>query len=174
MGQDLTQQWLAEIHALKQQVAELLEERHLGWKSAEKWQKLYNTEAEQRRADAQMSKQEIALLKAEIQKLKGIEGVDISETTAIEQEVSLLNSVNELKAKLITVMKERDRLLSLLKTEQDNHAQTRKSLTTALGDAIDGLTKKGSGGVRGHGGQGGQGGQGKGDKGDKGAEEDTL
>jgi hypothetical protein len=28
-----------------------------------------------------------------------------------------------------------------LKLEQENHAQTRKSLTTALGDAIDSLAK---------------------------------
>ena len=39
-------------------------------------------------------------------------------------------------------MKERDRLLQALKTEQENHAQTRNSLTTALGDAIDGLTRE--------------------------------
>jgi hypothetical protein len=32
-------------------------------------------------------------------------------------------------------------LLLALKTEQTNHEQTRKSLTTALGDAIDSLAK---------------------------------
>jgi hypothetical protein len=145
MSQELTQEWLTEIKALKQQVAELLSERDTWWKSAEKWQKLYNTEAEQRRTDAKLSQQTIASLKAEIQKLSCIEQPELRDTstaTAISQEISSLNSIEELKAKLISVITERDRLLLLLKTEQENHAQTRKSLTTALGDAIDSLTKQ--------------------------------
>ncbi len=144
MSQELTQQWLGEIKALKQQVAELQAERDAGWNSAEKWQKLYNTEAEQRRTDAKMSKDAIASLKVEIQKLSFIESPQLNDTTptVIHPEIELLKSVEELKAKLIVVMKERDRLLSLLKTEQDNHAQTRKSLTSALGDAIDRLARE--------------------------------
>ena len=144
MTQELTQQWLGEIKALKQQVAELQAERDAGWNSAEKWQKLYNTEAEQRRTDAKMSKDAIASLKVEIQKLSFIESPQLNDTTptVIHPEIELLKSVEELKAKLIVVMKERDRLLSLLKTEQDNHAQTRKSLTSALGDAIDRLARE--------------------------------
>ncbi len=149
MSQELTQQWLGEIKALKQQVAELQAERDAGWNSAEKWQKLYNTEAEQRRTDAQMSKDAIASLKVEIQKLSFIESAQLNDTTptVIHPEIELLKSVEELKAKLIVVMKERDRLLSLLKTEQDNHDQTRKSLTSALGDAIDRLARERGGGV---------------------------
>ncbi len=145
MTQELTPQWLAEIKALKQHIAELQTEHDTGWQSAEKWRKLYNTEAEQRRTDAQMAQQTIASLKAQIQQIQGIEAAQLDDptaTTAIQQEVEQLESVEELKAKLIAVTKERDRLLQALKTEQDNHAQTRKSLTTALGDAIDGLTRE--------------------------------
>ncbi|MGH8002842.1 MAG: hypothetical protein ACREPR_26270 [Brasilonema sp.] len=145
MTQELTSQWLAEIKALKQQIAELQAEHDAGWQSAEKWRKLYNIEAEQRRTDAQMAQQTIASLKAQIQQIQAIEEAifdDPTAATAIEQEVEQLKSVEELQAKLITVTKERDRLLQALKTEQDNHTQTRKSLTTALGDAIDGLTKE--------------------------------
>jgi vacuolar-type H+-ATPase subunit I/STV1 len=145
MTQELTPQWLAEIKALKQHIAELQTEHDAGWQSAEKWRKLYNTEAEQRRTDAQMAQQTIASLKAQIQQIQGIEAAQLDDptaTTAIQQEVEQLESVEELKAKLIAVTKERDRLLQALKTEQDNHAQTRKSLTTALGDAIDGLTRE--------------------------------
>ncbi len=144
MSQELTQQWLGEIKALKQQVAELQAERDAGWNSAEKWQKLYNTEAEQRRTDAKMSKDAIASLKVEIQKLSFIESAQLNDTTptVIHPEIELLKSVEELKAKLIVVIKERDLLRSLLKTEQDNHAQTRKSLTSALGDAIDRLARE--------------------------------
>ncbi|MBP5974985.1 hypothetical protein HW132_20145 [Brasilonema sp. CT11] len=145
MTEELTSQWLAEIKALKQQIVEIQAEQDAGWQSGEKWRKLYNIEAEQRRTDAQMGQQTIASLKAEIQQIKGIEDARLDDPTAatvIEQQVEQLKSVEELQAKLILVTKERDRLLQALKTEQDNHTQTRKSLTTALADAINGLTNQ--------------------------------
>ncbi|MBK1988724.1 hypothetical protein A0J48_014455 [Sphaerospermopsis aphanizomenoides BCCUSP55] len=137
----LTQQWLAEIQTLKQQMAELQQKRDEAWESSQKWRQLYNTESEQRRAEAKMHQQAIASLKAELQKIQGINAETIAETTttAIESELSQLTSEEELKAKLITVTQERDRLIQALKTEQENHEQTRNNLTTALGDAIDSL-----------------------------------
>jgi membrane-associated HD superfamily phosphohydrolase len=141
----LTQQWLAEIQSLKQQLVQLQSERDEAWESSQKWRQLYNTEAEQRRNDAQMSKQAIASIKLELRKLQGIGDGILPEpiaTTIIQQEITQLTSVEELQAKLITVTKERDRLLQALKTEQDDHAQTRKSLTTALGDAIDSMARQ--------------------------------
>jgi chromosome segregation ATPase len=145
MTQELTPQWLAEIKALKQQIVELQVERDAGWQSAEKWRKLYSTEAEQRRSDAQMAQQTVDSLKKQIQLFKGLEAElldDPTATTAIQQEVEQIKSVEELKTQLIAVIKERDRVLQALKTEQENHSQTRKSLTTALGDAIDRLTRE--------------------------------
>ncbi|MEH1842407.1 MAG: hypothetical protein V7L20_27675 [Nostoc sp.] len=145
MNQDLTQQWLTEIQTLKEQMTGLQGDRDTAWESAQKWRQLYNTEAEQRRTDAQLSQQAIASLKADLHKLQGLEMEILpAETpvTAIQQEIEQLKSVEELQAKLIAVIKERDRLLQALKTEQDNHAQTRNSLTTALGDAIDSLTRE--------------------------------
>ncbi|MDM9385334.1 hypothetical protein QUB80_32280 [Chlorogloeopsis sp. ULAP01] len=145
MTQELTQQWLTEIQTLQQQVAQLQQERHVGWESAQKWRKLYNTEAEQRRTDAEFSKQTIASLKTEIERLRGIEEERFNEVTAktaIQQEIAQIKSLEELKAKVISVIKERDRLQQALKTERENHAQTRKNLTTALGDAIDSLTRE--------------------------------
>jgi uncharacterized small protein (DUF1192 family) len=145
MTQELTQQWLAEIQALKEQVVTLQTERDAGWASAEKWRKLYNTEAEQRRTDAQMAQQTIASLKVEIEKIKGIEEARLNDSTidqSLENTFSHITSVDELKTKLIALTKECHRLQQALKIEQENHAQTRKSLTTALGDAIDGLKKE--------------------------------
>ena len=144
----LTQKWLAEIQELKQQLVEQQRDRDAAWESAQKWRKLYNTEAEQRRTDADLSQKAIASLKIELHKLKGIDGtilVDSETTTAIIEEIQQIQSVQELQAKLIAVTKERDRLLQALKTEQENHAQTRKSLTTALGDAIDSLARQRAG-----------------------------
>ncbi|MEA5554724.1 hypothetical protein VB713_27740 [Anabaena cylindrica UHCC 0172] len=143
MTQDLTQKWLAEIQALKQQMAELQQKRDEAWESSQKWRQLYNTESEQRRADAKMHQQAITSIKAELQKLQGINADTIAEsaTTTIEPELAEPKSLEQLQAKLIAITKERDRLTQALKIEQDNHAQTRNSLTTALGDAIDSLTK---------------------------------
>ncbi|HEY9803135.1 MAG TPA: hypothetical protein V6D25_22430 [Leptolyngbyaceae cyanobacterium] len=145
MTQDLTQQWLAEIQTLKQQLIEEQQQRAAAWESAEKWRKLYNTEAEQRRTDADFFRQTIASLKTEIQQLKGIDGQTLPDAKAsvgIQQELAQIRTVEDLKAKLVEVIKERDRLRQALKTEQENHAQTRKSLTTALGDAIDSLARE--------------------------------
>ncbi|MBV6621723.1 MAG: hypothetical protein KI793_02015 [Rivularia sp. (in: Bacteria)] len=145
MSEDLTKQWLTEIQSLKQQIAQLQAEQVTTRESADKWRKLYNTEAEQRRTDSQLFRQTVASLKAEIQKLQGIEDATLPDSdtvTAIEQEVAQLSSTQELKTKLTLALKERDRLLQALKTEQDKHSQTRQSLTTALGDAIDGLKRQ--------------------------------
>lgn len=145
MNQDLTQEWLTEIQTIKEQMAGLQSDRDAAWESAQRWRQLYNTEAEQRRTDAQLAQQAIASLKAELHKLQGLEMETLAAgtpVTAIQQEIEQLKSVEELQAKLIAVIKERDRLLQALKTEQDNHAQTRNSLTTALGDAIDSLTQE--------------------------------
>jgi hypothetical protein len=145
MTQDLTQQWLTEIQALQESTSRLQSERNAAWESSEKWRKLYNIEAEQRRTDSQLAQQAISLLKAQIQELQGIEDGVLSDgivTKAIQKQIEQLNTVDELKAKLVAVIKERERLQQALKIEQENHALTRKSLTTALGDAIDSLTKE--------------------------------
>lgn len=144
MSEDLTQQWLGEIQALKQQLADAMTRCDEAWESAEKWRKLYNTEAEQRRTDAQLLQQEIASLKAELKKMRGIDETilpDADVNTAIQAEINQIESVQELQAKLIEAIKERASLLLALKNEQESHAQTRKSLTTALGDAIDSLAR---------------------------------
>ncbi|MEH2248041.1 hypothetical protein [Nostoc sp.] len=148
MNQDLTQQWLTEIQVLKEQMAGLQSDRDAAWESAQKWRQLYKTEAEQRRTDAQLSQQAIASLNSDLYKLQGLEVETLAAGTpviAIQQEIEQLKSVEDLQAKLIAVIKERDRLLQAFKTEQDNHAQTRNSLTTALGDAIDSLTRERAG-----------------------------
>lgn len=145
MSEDLTQKWLTEIKRLKQSIIDLQTQLTSAWESSEKWRKLYNTEAEQRRTDVQLFQQTIASLKSEIQQIKGIEDgklPDAQTANKIQDEVENLNSIKELKVKLISIMKERDRLQQALKAEQDMHVETRRSLTTALGDAIDGFKQQ--------------------------------
>ena len=148
MSQDVTQ-WLAEIKSLKQQLADAQQEREQAYASAANWQKLYETEAQQRRAEATLAKQTIADLEQQIQQLRGtsLEPVPADATPAVAAEIAPLQTPEALREKLIQVLAERDRLRQALKTEQTNHAQTRRGLTTALGDAIDQLSKqRGEGG----------------------------
>jgi hypothetical protein len=138
----LTQKWLAEIQSLTQQMTQFQRERDESWESSQKWRQLYNTEAEQRRADNKIHQEIIASVKAEVQKFSGINteaGTD--KTTVIQQQIAQFNSIEELQTQLLEVIQERDCLLQALKLEQENHTQTRKSLTTALGDAIDSLAR---------------------------------
>jgi hypothetical protein len=138
----LTQKWLAEIQSLTQQMTQFQRERDESWESSQKWRQLYNTEAEQRRADAKMHQEAIVSVKAETQKFSGINAeTGIDKTTAIQKQIAQFNSIEELQTQLLEVIQERDCLLQALKLEQENHAQTRKSLTTALGDAIDSLAR---------------------------------
>lgn len=143
MAQDVTQ-WLAEIQALRQQLAEAQQERDRAYASATNWQKLYDTEAQQRRTEATLSQHTIRQLQQEVTQLRQQLTPKVNETevtAAIEAEVTQLQTVESSKNRLIAALQECDRLVRALKTEQEHHAQTRKSLTMALGDAIDMLSK---------------------------------
>lgn len=145
MIKDVTQ-WLAEIKALKQQLTDNISERDAAYESADNWCQLYTNEAQQRRTEARLAQEQLETLKAQIQQLKGetspLKADDPEAGSVIEQELSQLQTVEELREKLKEVMVERDRLLDTLKVEQTNHAQTRKSLTAVIGDTIDQLTKE--------------------------------
>ena len=145
MSNDVTQ-WLAQIKALKQQLADSVSDRDAAYESAANWRQLYTNEAQQRRTEARLAQEQIESLKAQIQQIQGdssrLKADDPEAASAIEQEVAQLQTLEELKAKLKEVLAERDRLMDALKIEQANHAQTRKSLTAVIGDTIDQLTKE--------------------------------
>lgn len=137
-------QWLTEIKTLRQQLVEAQQEREQAYTSAANWQRLYETEAQQRRQEAAQTRHTIADLKQEIQQVKGaspLKGNGSADAATIRAEVETLTTVADLQQTLIEALTERDRLAQALKLEQANHAQTRKGLTTALGDAIDMLSK---------------------------------
>ena len=150
MAQDV-RQWLDEIKRLQQQLTEVSRDRDEAGESAAQWRQLYNTEAEQRRNDAKLTQQSIASLQLQIEKLQSFSPIVPEEDdagVARQQEVAQLQTVGELKAKLAEVLQERDRaieqvkqLTQALKQEEARHAETSRNLTTALGDAVDLLTK---------------------------------
>lgn len=162
-------QWIDEIQILQKKLTEAAQEREEAFASAAKWRSLYETEAKQRRTEADLARQNTNALKVEIQQLQelplmGFE--DNSETSthrtleiqsAAQQTVHSQaspsqvtqsqaapsgESIADLKAKLMQAWVERDRLIQALKAEQSNHTQTRQALTTALGDTIEHLTQE--------------------------------
>ncbi|MEM1169843.1 MAG: hypothetical protein AAGJ08_12385 [Cyanobacteria bacterium P01_H01_bin.35] len=150
MTQDITP-WLNEIKGLQEKIVELQTELNSAQDSASQWRQLYNTEAQQRRNESQQSQETIENLKTKVHQLKSFSLVkeDRNETlTNIEQQIENLQTLAEFKAKIIETIQERDRaveevqkLTKTLKQEQTNHANTRKSLTNALADAVDLLAK---------------------------------
>ncbi|MEB3280876.1 MAG: hypothetical protein VKK42_18330 [Lyngbya sp.] len=150
MAQDV-RQWLDEIKRLKQQLTQVQRDRDAALDSANQWRQLYSTEAQQRREEAKRNQETIATLRSQLEQLQQKLSVPTSEIVskvAINREIERLASEDELKAKLVEVMLERDRareqvrqLNESLEQEKANHLQTRNSLTTALGDTVDLLTK---------------------------------
>ncbi len=147
MNHDITQ-WLKEIESLQQKVAEAMRHQAQAEASAEHWRQLYNTEAQQRRDETDAARNQIQQLHAQIQQLQSRPKQGNAETLdAIANEVEQLPA-DRLKPKLIDRTIECDRLRQeiavlqeALQAEQDNHAKTRTSLTTALGDTVSLLSK---------------------------------
>ncbi len=144
-------QWLNEIQDLKQKLQEARATESEAVASADNWRKRYETEAIQRRNDADALRQKIQELEATIEDLKAeLEKPSIESPVEKDELADQIDqfSPEELKAQLFDVWAERDRLTELserltqdLKSEQEDHAQTRRNLTTALGDTVDMLTK---------------------------------
>ena len=133
-------QWLAEIKTLQRQLAETRTERDQAYASAANWRKLYESEAQQRRASADQSQMRIQALTQTLNSYQG-EAADESELQAIIDKVDQISGLEELRSQLVESLKLCDQLSRRLKREQASHEQTRQSLTTALGDAIDLLAK---------------------------------
>lgn len=143
MSQDV-RQWLAEIKLLQQKLAALEQERDEAYASAANWRNLYETEARQRRTDTTLSQQAIDALKTEIQQMRELPlaGEEADTLVFIRQEVNQMQGDEALKPALVRALIECDRLSHALNAEQTSHTQTRKALTTALGDTVDLLAKE--------------------------------
>jgi hypothetical protein len=140
--QENVRQWLAEIKALQQKLAQADRERDEAHASAANWRSLYETEAKQRRTEATLSRQAIDSLKAELQAAQSNPFAESNATETSPPEIDSTVDIQALQAQYLAVQRERDRLLQALKTEQLAHIDSRKQLTTALGDAIDQLNQE--------------------------------
>jgi phage shock protein A len=143
MSQDVAQ-WLAEIKSLKQQMADLQTQLQQSYQSADNWQRRYEVEAQQRRIEVGQTQDTVAQLQREILRLQGhaqIADDEQAEIVAMQAGIDATTPPEELRQRLVAVIIERDRLAAALLQEQTTHAETRRNLTTALGDAIDLLAK---------------------------------
>ena len=143
-------QWIKEIKALQQQLAEAHSERDAANESISKWRQLYNTEAIQRREEVRQYQETIAELKAKIDRLEqnSLSLTGENEAVEVEGEIEGIENLEELKVVAIEAIRERDRALKEVQSlkeevekERSDRHQTRKTLTAALGDAVDLLTK---------------------------------
>ncbi len=142
---DDVKQWLGEIKHLQQKLEAAHNERDQAFTSAANWRSLYETEAQQRRTETTLSQRAVAELKAAAQKVHAISPLAeplMEVPPAIQAQADSLKTLEELRQKLTAVMVECDRLTQALRTERTNHEQTRKALTSALGDTVEMLTKE--------------------------------
>ncbi|WP_448564549.1 hypothetical protein [Trichothermofontia sp.] len=156
-----TLQWLTEIQALQRRVMALQQERDEWAATAQRWQKLYETEAQQRRSDAAAAQATIAQLQADLAVQSPINGEwgggrgegDAGSASPWLAELqarcdriqTVVEAQTELQSLLLTCAQLQRQVAQLsydLATEQAAHQHTRKTLTLALGDTIDLLTQE--------------------------------
>lgn len=152
MPEDVTR-WLTEIRTLQQQLAAAREERDKADASAANWRQLYEAEASQRRQDVERLQVTIATLRTEVTALRGqanpvgekpqAASTPTTQAAWASSDFADLKTVEGLRAQLLDVLRQCDQLQQQLEAERDRHAQTRQSLTTALGETIDALTDTG-------------------------------
>ncbi|MFK8182356.1 MAG: hypothetical protein AB8B99_03215 [Phormidesmis sp.] len=146
MAQDVAQ-WLAEVKALQQQIAELTQERDRAYASADNLRSMYEAEAKQRQREAIAAQRKIEKLKQTVIALQAPdEAVSPGELSGrLKADITAITtnrSVESLQTQLVESKKQCEKLKRLLEVEQAEHDKTRQSMTAALGDAVDLLAKE--------------------------------
>ncbi|MEL6381591.1 MAG: hypothetical protein AAFQ89_03785 [Cyanobacteria bacterium J06626_18] len=144
MTQEITR-WLTEIRTLQQQLAAARQERDQAYKSAANWRERYDAEAKQRREDVEQLQLTVKTLRTELATLEAQQKSDAMAAARDEPLIEIdadpsLDTIEGLRTQLVKTLQECDRLQKALNAERSDHAETRKSLTTALGEAIDALS----------------------------------
>ncbi|WP_017296612.1 hypothetical protein [Nodosilinea nodulosa] len=129
MSQDLTQ-WIAEVRTLQRQLADTQKDRDQAYNSAANWRRLYETEARQRR-------EETVDFQAQLEALQ--QRLAAAPSTVLGQDIAAVDSLLGLQQQLDGLVQRCQELTQRLQAEQQAHAQTRQTLTSALGDTFDAL-----------------------------------
>ncbi|MEM7771788.1 MAG: hypothetical protein AAF327_14920 [Cyanobacteria bacterium P01_A01_bin.37] len=136
MTQEITR-WLTEIRTLQQQLEAVRQERDQAYQSAANWRQRYDAEAKQRRDEVEMLKATETTLRTELSTLRSHRTDAITAELETQLDGNNLQSVEGLRAELIKALQTCDRLQQALNAEKHDHTETRKTLTSALGEAID-------------------------------------
>ncbi|HEY9887151.1 MAG TPA: hypothetical protein V6D02_02055 [Candidatus Obscuribacterales bacterium] len=131
--------WLTEIRTLQQQLATTRQERDQAYQSAANWRQLYDAEAKQRREEAATLKATVETLRTELATARSPSDPGII-PNLVAAEGADLQTVEGLRAELIKALQACDRLQNALNAEKIAHAETRQTLTSALGETIEALT----------------------------------
>ncbi len=144
MSENVSQvsQWLAEIQSLQQQIAELKKERSQAYSSVDNWRNAYDAEAQQRRRDTEMYQTKVNQLEQSLIDIQEASQASGGVSAAELAKIQSSQSVDQLQGELIAAKRMCDRLKNELQAEQAEHLNTRESLTAALGDAVDLLSKE--------------------------------
>lgn len=129
MTQELTQ-WITEVRTLQRQLADTRKERDQAYNSAANWRRLYENEAQQRRQETEQFQAQIAELQRQVHQAE-------ASRLAYSQTLSAADSLPSFQDQLNALVADCQRLSQALEAEQQAHAQTRQSLTSALGDTFD-------------------------------------
>lgn len=143
MTQEITR-WLTEIRTLQQQLAAARQERDQAYQSAANWRQLYDAEAKQRREEVEDLRATVATLRTELTTYRAHREDAIAAALEEPTDETDIQTLEGLRAALIRALQSCDRLQKALDAEKADHAETRKNLTSALGEAIDALNTEAS------------------------------
>jgi isocitrate dehydrogenase kinase/phosphatase len=132
------------VEQLQQELANVRQERDQARWEVAQGRKRFETEAQQRRDEAVKAQQAISALRTELESPPlplDAAMIDPEFLQTLQAEILAQTDVEALQSQLIATQVERQQLLQALKMEQADHAQTRHSLTNALGDAIEALSR---------------------------------
>lgn len=131
-------QWIQEIQALKQQVADLKRDRDSAYKASDKWQRHYTQETQQHRKNVEALQQTIAQLKQQVATVTTVDLGDGAEVAiAPAQQDGQPATLPEALAQCQQLRSQLNQAITALEKERQDHEATRLNLTTALGDAIE-------------------------------------
>jgi hypothetical protein len=114
----------------------LRQERDRALEDAAKWRRRYETEAQQRRAEAEKADRTICDLRAELLQLCQLGPTARPSGQIQASSYDPTNGLDRLKLELAKLQQERNELMTALTQEQQQHAKTRENLISALSEAL--------------------------------------
>ncbi len=102
----------------------------------DRWRRLYETEAQQRRSEVQALQAQVAQLKAELSLRQTLSEPDPNRLGRLQQHVSRIQDPAKLQRLLLEAGTECERLRLALAQERDAHRHTRDRLTATLVDTL--------------------------------------